>query len=192
MKFKRFCLSVLKSALYALLFFGAQFGVTIALVLFLLMLSPILVHLTGSPAFAQSIEQNMIAIVTVLSNTLFLCVLLLWFAARGRSLSREVVWHRMPRAALAVLGPIEVGFGASILASFALTLLPVSEEISTKYDESMQMLSAADPIPLFLATVIAAPIAEEVLFRGLVYTRLRSAVCRPAAALLSAVVFGLV
>lgn len=77
----------------------------------------------------------------------------------------------------------------AVLITFALDILPISEEVWEEYNQSASMIDSAGLIPM-LSTVIFAPIAEETVFRGLVYTRLKRAMPAWVAAILQAAVFG--
>ena len=89
-----------------------------------------------------------------------------------------------------MLGPLECGFGLSILSSFVLALIPFPEAWYATYDESMEMMLAGDPLFLAIATVLAAPIVEEVIFRGFLFEAMREESER-AAIIVSAVTFGI-
>lgn len=189
---KKLIVSVLKAALYTGVFLGIQVLVTLVLSVGMAFYEEIREFITGQFRDDIDVMGNLVSSVTVISCLLTLFFLLIVFAIRGRSFSDEVRWHVMPSAAKAILGPLECGFGMSVLASFVLVLIPFPDAWFETYDESMEMMMAGNPLYLAFATVIAAPIIEEVIFRGLVYTRLCRGMKRWIAALLSALIFGLV
>lgn len=82
-----------------------------------------------------------------------------------------------------------MGMCFAVLITFALGILPISEEVWEEYNQSASMIDSSGLIPM-LSTVIFAPIAEETVFRGLVYTRLKRAMPAWVAAILQAAVFG--
>lgn len=137
------------------------------------------------PAILTTVTENAVLLTTI-SGVATLLVLWLIFACRKRNFLREIRLVPMrgkPVWALALLGPLANVCIASILA-----LLP--EAWVNSYNDTSSLL-LGDMSPLFLVfVVLLAPAVEEVVFRGLVYTRLSRALPRPAALLLAAFVFG--
>ena len=189
---KKLLISILKAFLYTGVFLGIQIAVTLILSLFFLLLGEIMVYSMGIPDADTVLNANLLPAVTFLSAWLTLLFFWMFFAVRGKRFSHEVRWYKMAAPASAVLGPLECGFGLSLLASIALAMIPFPEAWYETYDESMELLLSGNPWFLAAATVLAAPLVEEVVFRGLIYTRLCRGMYRPFAALLSAVIFGLV
>ncbi len=186
---KRFLISVLKAILYTAVFLLIQIAVTLILSVGASLIEELFSHLGG---YVYVDSGDLVSAVTCISAVFTLFFFLILFALRGKSFAREVRWHKMPSAAKGILGPLECGFGLSVLSSFVLMLIPFPDAWFASYDEAMEMMMAGSPLFLAAATVIAAPFVEEVVFRGLVYTRLCRGMKRWIAALLSAVIFGLV
>ncbi len=97
------------------------------------------------------------------------------------------------------LHPISVGTGLSalllglgLMPLFLLTLmlLPLPEQWLTAYESAVSPLQHEPIALLFVLSVLVAPVTEEALVRGVIYSRLRAAFPRPWAAVCSAVVFG--
>ncbi len=189
---KKLLVSILKALLYTGVFLGIQIAVTMILSLFFLLLGELMVYNMAIPDADTILNANLLPTVTFLSCWLTLLFFWMFFAVRGKRFSCEVRLHKMPSAASAVLGPLECGFGLSLLASLALAMIPFPETWYDAYDESMELLLSGNPWFLAAATVLAAPLVEEIVFRGLVYTRLCRGMHRFFAALISAIVFGLV
>lgn len=84
--------------------------------------------------------------------------------------------------------------GLGILASTALSrligLLPVDNVIGN-YDEISQVLFSGNIGLQFITIAVAAPILEEIIFRGLVYNRLKEYMGGLTAAVVSALFFGI-
>lgn len=189
---KKFLISILKALLYTGVFLGIQIAVTLIMTLFFALIGDIMIYSMGFYDPDPILMANLLPAVTFLSGWITLLFLWILFAVRGKSFSREVHWHKMASPWSASLGPLECGFGLSILATCALAMIPFPASWYDAYDESMELLLSGNPLFLAAATVLAAPIVEEVIFRGLVYTRLCRGMNRLVAALLSAVIFGLV
>ncbi len=133
---------------------------------------------------------DMGAIVTIASAGITLFLLFIFFRARRKTLSAETHWRKSPPFGL--IGPFSLGFGLNIFASLLLTLLIafLPTRWMEDFSENSALLEGSNPALMVLATVVAAPFVEEVLFRGLIYTRLREGMPRIAAILVSSVVFG--
>jgi len=80
--------------------------------------------------------------------------------------------------------------GMAFFVSFGLPLLPFSETLTEAYTESSGSLIEGGVLA-FLSNVLVAPLFEEVLFRGMIYNRLKEAFPGIPAALFSALIFGL-
>lgn len=80
---------------------------------------------------------------------------------------------------------------SSIAVSLLLTLLPIPDSIMSSYNDSLAAGRGGTFAEYFIASAVLAPIAEELLFRGLIYGTLRKALRRPAAMLISCAIFGL-
>ncbi len=86
---------------------------------------------------------------------------------------------------LVVLLAITMSCGFSRLLS-----LMFSSKLLNSYDEIERNLVNGNIVLVIIATGILAPIVEEYIFRGLVYTRLKQYVSVNAATLISALMFG--
>lgn len=121
-----------------------------------------------------------------ISNLLTLAVLALIFLLRRRNPLREAFLVRAPYKPMLWLVPL--GVFANVLLASALSFLPAS--VLDAYLESAAFLES-DGWYAPLLIVFIAPFTEEVVFRGLIYTRLKRAMPRALALLLSSLLFGL-
>lgn len=106
-----------------------------------------------------------------------------WFVFAPRSVRRP----RGIKTPMAVIGTALLAF----LAGQAAGLWLYDQLGSTGFDVSNQARHEAGPMITMTLTLIVAPLAEEMLFRGLIYPLLRRRVAAPAAILVSAVAFSL-
>lgn len=189
---KKVLISLLKAMLYIGAYLGIQIAVTLIVSLFFALVGDMMIYSMGIPDPDSILTANLLPTVTFLSAWITLLFLWILFAVRGKSFSREVRWHKMSSPWRTALGPLECGFGLSILATCVLAMIPFPSAWYDAYDESMELLMSGNPLFLAAATILAAPIVEEVIFRGLIYTRLCRGMPRVIAALLSAIFFGLV
>ena len=72
---------------------------------------------------------------------------------------------------------------SSIAVSLLLTLLPIPDDIMASYNDSVAASSGGTFVEHFIAAAVLAPIAEELLFRGLIYGTLRRVYQMPPAAM---------
>lgn len=195
MRFKQILTAFGKALCYALLFIGVQFFVSFAALLFLSIRAGMQAAMdAATPNLGMYMEQattvllEHASLLTLISNALTLVLLLPVFAAQKKHYAREVgLFPLVPGAAFPLVAGA-VALACSIMLPLA--LLPIPEELMEAYGEAAAGL--ADPaLVSALSTVLFAPIAEEVIFRGLVYTRLRRAIPAWLACLITSLAFGL-
>jgi uncharacterized protein len=92
-----------------------------------------------------------------------------------------------PRFSRTVLGCLALAF----LAGQSLALWLYSLGGSAGFDQSVQVRQDAGAVAALILTLVAAPLGEEMLFRGLLYPLLRRRVSIIASVLVTTAVFGL-
>ncbi|WP_327357803.1 CPBP family intramembrane glutamic endopeptidase [Streptomyces sp. NBC_01304] len=98
-----------------------------------------------------------------------------------------------PRPAIPHFGRTVLGCGVlAFLAGQSLALWIYATVGSAGFDASNQTRHAAGALATLLLTLVAAPVGEEALFRGLIYPLLRKRVSIVVSTLVTAVMFGLV
>ena len=167
-------------------FFAAQLGIV---VLFLLLeLSH--VTITLNQAVLQSILAALVYILT-----LGILIGLPWWLKKRKTSRRDIGLMGLPTWADLGLGP--AGFVVYLLASGAIVslvgaLIPafdVSQVQNTGFEGlSMQY----EYLLAFVTLVVLAPVAEEILFRGYLYGKLRRTIPVWVAILVTSVLFGFV
>lgn len=127
-------------------------------------------------------------IITLISNILTIIAAWLVFVIAKKSFFREVgiAKTKVVYFFLAVL----FGFSLNIVMSLLLNIVPLPESWIESYAESASLIDTKITFMNLLSTAVIAPIAEELVFRGLVFTRLSKAVGVWPGALLSAILFG--
>lgn len=140
----------------------------------------------GAQAFAEQLLDGLPAL-TLLANAVIVAVLLLRFLLRKEPLSEA--------AGLCSCSGWTVGFcifgavGLYVIVSLVLALLP--ESWMAEYGEAMRLSAETGLIPA-LAVVVGAPLAEELVFRGIIQSRLERAMPVWIAVVLQAALFGLI
>ncbi|MGM9625255.1 MAG: hypothetical protein ACI3XM_06060, partial [Eubacteriales bacterium] len=163
---KRFLISLGKAVLYTLLFLGVQ-AAAVWIIAFFGSLYALLAPYGGNPFFS-----DITSLATIVSCVLLYVLLFLFFAVRRKWLHHETGFCVMPAAGQVLTGTFSLGFGLCILLNFMLALLPFPAEWIERYEEQASWLAEDSAVSLFFATVLFAPLAEELVFRGLVYVGL--------------------
>lgn len=115
------------------------------------------------------------------------------YAARKKSFAGEIGLKKTQFASV----PAAFGFGVAlqvvvvfIISYISIAIPSIAEEAAETEKVYECMFGNASTLSMYLATAVATPFIEEVLFRGLIYTRMKKAMPQVAAMLLSAVWFG--
>lgn len=82
-------------------------------------------------------------------------------------------------------------FGVSVGLNWIFAVSGIMERFPSYTEQSTASFGGQPPALLILTTVIAGPIAEELVFRGLTYERIRHYLGVPAAVILSSLMFGI-
>ncbi len=123
-------------------------------------------------------------------------VALYWliYAVRKKKFSDETGLKKTHFASL----PASFVFGIALQIAVVFVVSIVSAAIPSIAEKAVEsekvynyMFGNASTFSVFLATAVATPVVEELLFRGLIYTRMKKAMPQVAAMLLSALWFGL-
>lgn len=176
-------LALLKALCYLALFLGAQvlvmLPVTVVSVFRMMMGGGI-----DEKLLYQQLMENSMAF-TLVANMLTLFVVMAFYLIRRKRFS-EALWLRR------VDGPT-LWAGASLAPALylavSLVLLALPEAWMESYNEASAGITTGGVVGV-LAVAAAAPIVEEVMFRGLIMTRLSEAMPGWLAVLLSAAIFG--
>lgn len=190
---KKFFKAMGKAALYLLSFSGIQ-----AVVSFVsgIVLSVGLMLENGVDAVneAQYIESftakltEYTTFITLISNILALAIIWLFFKIRKKKLSGEIQLNKCSVKSVSAAVLFGIGFG--VVLDALISIIPFSESMQNSFTDSYSALSAGNAVISFISVAILAPIVEEVFFRGLIYTRLKSGMNKIAAAVISSLLFG--
>jgi len=121
-------------------------------------------------------------------HAVFAVVLVLWFTLRRRPLLPSLGLMPMRRRLIPLC--ILCGSGATVTVGWLWNVIPFPTAWEEAYSEKAGTLFEDYGIWTFVLTVIVAPLMEEIVFRGLLFKRLREGMSFSAAALLSALAFG--
>ncbi len=190
---KKFSIAVGKALLYFLAFFGIQI-VSSALFSFIIGFQTALEtesdvsqnELTN--AITSKILENQTAIILT-ANILLLLVLFLFFKIRKKNFCSEIQLQKCGIGS--IIAGVLFGMGLSTLVSFVINLIPFSDEMVGSFNESYSLIGTGNIIITYLSVALVAPIAEEILFRGLIFTRLKKGMHFSVAIIISSLLFAL-
>lgn len=83
------------------------------------------------------------------------------------------------------------GCAFNIMVSLIMGYLPIPQELMNSYAEMASLITDGNMVISFISAGIIGPIAEEIIFRGLMFTRFKSGMPVWLAAVLSSLIFGL-
>lgn len=118
-----------------------------------------------------------------------LLFLLIFFAIRRKKVTREMNLTKTPaiKYVAAALGAIFIIFTVNM----SMTLF-IPQEGLQEFSEASKVLYAYPLWQAILANALVVPILEEVIFRGLIFSRLQKAMPNVVVALITSVLFGIV
>ena len=190
---KKFFKAISKAALYFLSFLGIQVVVSFVsgIVLSVILMLENGIDTVNEAQYIESFTAKLTeytTFITLISNILVLAIMWLFFKIRKRKLFGEIQLNKCSVKSIAAAGLFGIGFG--IVLDALISIIPFSESMQNSFTDSYSALSAGNAVISFISVAIIAPIVEEVFFRGLIYTRLKSGMNKIAAALISSLLFG--
>lgn len=129
-------------------------------------------------------------LMVIISDTLAIVVLWAVYKIRNKKLSQEASLNRIDEKK--IVPTIVLGITMSLFISCFLSVLPIPESLLETYAESSKGLFSGNIIMRALATVIVPPIAEEIIFRGMMISRLKKVMKPWMAIVISSLLFALV
>lgn len=194
---KKFFMALLRGLAYFGIYLGAQFAVQMVwgtVIGFILNNEYAAQGLStaGSEYLKRYVEDSMrmaeeAAIpMTVVSNILAIVVTSLIFICNKKKVTKELSLRKFHAGAVAPI--LMLGLGMNVLTTVVLSLLP--EKWLNSYQQSSEWASTDVGIMTILLTVVMAPLAEEWIMRGLVYSRMKKGMPVIVAMLISSVLFG--
>lgn len=170
------------SLLWLLLFAGVQIVLSIAA-------SVTSITANGLGDISE-LTSGTIPAVLVLSNVITPLLAILIVKIGGNKLSSSLGIKKISLTGIVV----SVVFAAALapVISRLLDMIPIPESIMEFYDELMDMAIVPDSKLSLLATVLLAPICEEVIFRGAIFNTLDKAFSTASSVLITSFLFGLI
>ena len=194
---KKFFLAVLRALVYFLVYLIVE-NVVVFTYEMAMLAGPIAqVVIAGGDVYAMydaliedlyvQVQQHL-HLLLILSTLLTILIYCIQFRIRHKKPLEEMHVRRVPvsRALYALL----LGISLQVVVSLLLYVLPIPESLVESFNEDADFLYGGPVVIEFINIAIFTPLMEEIVFRGLSYTRLRRGMRRGIAVVLSAVVFG--
>lgn len=182
-----------KSICYFTLFFGVQFIILMALEIYYIFRESVRMAITGVEPDVNVIVEGALDfmlestnLVGIISGMLTISALWLFFRVRKKKLSVETNMVKMSGQYIPLI--VLLGFVLATSISFGLNLLP--ESVLEAYAEQSSAAFGSSGVIMVLSNMIVAPFVEEIIFRGLILSRLRKALPVTWAVILSSLIFG--
>ena len=140
-------------------------------------------------ALYKDTVMNSLGLLVCVAAVATLVMLFLIFKLRHKKMSESINAVKV--------SPKKIALGAAIgiVSMFALCgileVLPLSDSIVSSYNEASEGLFTQNVVLAILGNAIAAPVVEEVIFRGLIFDRLRKGMPVVPAMIISSILFGL-
>ncbi|MBR5280556.1 MAG: CPBP family intramembrane metalloprotease [Clostridia bacterium] len=159
------------------------------------------IWLGADPTQMMSVYERHMAEVYLISAwgyaALLVAGLLLYKVVRGNSFADFLGMKRRPNPGIWMPGAFVLGATFSMFLSNLIPLIPFPEKWIADNAESVGAFSESALLLMLLAQSLAAPLVEELIFRGVVYNSLRKApifanrpLCIVVSAVLVSAVFG--
>lgn len=184
-------IALIKAVIYTVAFVAIQFAVQLVFVI-VKAFGAILSGASDTDAFDLIMDTlfSSVCKMTAVSSLVTILAVGLFFLLRKKVATREVWLKPVKNSALGLAALF--GAAAQLIISVAVEFVPWPEA----WIEDLASLNdfiIVETLPWqILAVVLLGPITEELIFRGLVYTRLRQATTPLVAAVLSGIAFGAV
>lgn len=182
-----------KALCYYISFLGMQFVVAFGM-MFLYILKETMVAMTGGDynmdtivnGAAQYLVDNA-NLMAAISGILTIVTLWIFFLIRKKKLSQETGMEKIPGTYFSYA--VVLGISLAVAISFGMSLLP--ESWIEAYAQEADLMVGDSVLLMVISTMVVAPLVEEIVFRGLMLSRLRKAMPVGWAVAVSSLLFGL-
>ena len=194
MSIKNFFIALGKAACYFLLYIVTQFAATYMFIFVDMIIMAVKDHEifkdvnSIADAYSKICEQAIAStdLIYIFSAILTIGLLALFFHMRRKSIFREtwMVPFKFSSAWPIIIGAVSCAFAICIGIGY----IPWPESAVTEYQQMVSLESSEGWVSI-IASVLFAPVLEEIVFRGLMFTRLCRGMPAAAAAILVATIF---
>lgn len=197
---KNFFKGLGKGILYLLLYLGVSIFVELifTIIIFAVELPKILISTENGAdvdmvAITESLTNAVLKqalLITVIAGIVTLGILFLVFKLRKKKFFQEFSLRKIKGSAIVPI--LFFGVGLQLAIGFIWSVIPFPENWTETYADRASLISEGNIVIALIATIIMAPLVEEIIFRGLIYTRMKKGMNLIVAGLLSSLLFGIV
>lgn len=130
---------------------------------------------------------NQAMLMTFIAGVITLFIYWIVFLIRKKKFKKEVYIHSIPVKAVVPIALMASSF--NVITSVIISLIPWPQSWMDSYATSSSAIDSS--LMAWLTAVLMAPVLEEVVFRGLVYTRLKKGLGVIVAAIITSLIFGI-
>lgn len=135
----------------------------------------------------EQLQEN-VHLLLILSAAITLLILSLTFRLRHKNPLDEMAIRPAPPSKMACA--LVLGVALQFFVTLTMAFLPIPEALIESFNENNELLYGGPLTIELISVVLVTPILEEVIFRGLVFTRLRRGMPIALAMAFAAVIFG--
>lgn len=128
-------------------------------------------------------------VISLIADVVVILILFIIFIAGKNKRFSDINLRKLK--AIDHLLPALLGVPLCLAATFILNSLPIPDGLMSQYILASESLFKSGLLVQVLSIVIVAPIAEELVFRGLILSQLRKSMSPVVAAIISSLLFGL-
>ena len=189
--------SIGKAALYFLVYFGMQVVVS-GVFSFVITTKMTMGMMAGNEEVdvaamtekVMDVVMSQAMTMTLIAGILALLIYAIVFLIRKKNFFTETSIGPMPVNGILPVALVAVGF--NVMVSMLLPLLPFPESWIASYQQNSSVIGDGNVVIAWICTILLAPVLEEIVFRGLVYTRLKQGMPKIVAAVITSLLFALV
>ncbi|MBQ4043448.1 MAG: CPBP family intramembrane metalloprotease [Clostridia bacterium] len=135
----------------------------------------------------EQLQQN-VHLLMILSAAVTLLFLFLFFQLRRKKPLEEMAFRSAPASKMGMA--LLLGLALQFFVTITMAFLPIPQEMLESFAENNELLHGGPLALEILSVAVVTPILEEVIFRGLVFTRLRRGMSAFIAVGVGAAIFG--
>lgn len=187
---KNFLKSVGKASIYFLVYFATQLVMGFV---YGIMFS-VNVMTSGEATDAVEVAEQLNTFImdkamemTFWAGVMTLVIFWIRFAVRKKNFLKEIECKKIAKNS--ILPIVVIALGMNVVLSVVIGYFPWPQGWMEAYMENSSIIDGS--LMSWLAAVVMAPLLEEIVFRGLVYTRLKKGMPAIAAAIVASLAFGL-
>lgn len=148
-------------------------------------------YVTQALERAADILNQYVSLISIIADLIAIGICIAISASRKVSLSADPGVRKIPLSKIPILALF--GLTLNFTTAFALKNIPFPADWVDSYVENVSSLTNPAMIAISsIFTILVAPVCEELIFRGFIYSRLKTGMPMAAAILISSWLFGMV